>query len=131
MAASATNTGREIGAVTGVAVLGALVNGQLRSDLTSRLHQLGIPANFQSIVINALETGGVPSNSHTAGAGGAAGAGQGKLVQEVIQAAYHAFQSGLHAALYLSAGLVIAAGALAAITLRRRPSAGPLPPGPG
>jgi hypothetical protein len=31
-------------------------------------------------------------------------------VREVIYAVYHAFQTGLHAALYLSAGLVIAAG---------------------
>jgi len=120
MAASATNTSREIGAVTGVAVLGALVNAQLRSDLAGRLHQLGIPVSFQSVVINALETGGVPSSGHTAGAGGSAAAGQGKLVQEVIQAAYHAFQTGLHAALYLSAGLVIAAALLAAVTLRHQ-----------
>lgn len=60
MAASAANTSREIGAVVGVAVLGALVNSQLHADLISRLHQLGIPANFQSIVINAIETGTVP-----------------------------------------------------------------------
>jgi len=109
MAASAANTSREVGAVTGVAILGALDNAQLKADLTSRLHQLGIPANFQSIVINALETGGVPPSSTTAG--------RGKLVQEVIQAAYHAFQAGLHAALHLSAGLVIGAGILAAATL--------------
>jgi EmrB/QacA subfamily drug resistance transporter len=120
MAASATNTSREIGAVTGVAVLGALVNAQLRADLTTRLHQLGIPANFQSIVINAVETGTVPSSTHTAGVGPA---GQGKLVQEVINAAYQAFQSGLHDALYLSAALVTGAGILAAVTLRN--TAGP------
>jgi EmrB/QacA subfamily drug resistance transporter len=117
MAASATNTSREIGAVTGVAVLGALVNEQLRSDLTGRLKHLGIPANFQSIVIHAIETGGVPSNGNKAGAGGAAGAGQGQLVQEVINAAYTAFHQGLRAALFLSAGLVLAAGILAALTL--------------
>jgi hypothetical protein len=38
-------------------------------------------------------------------------------VRQVIQAAYAAFQSGLHAALYLSAGLVLGAGILAALTL--------------
>jgi EmrB/QacA subfamily drug resistance transporter len=119
MAASAGNTSREVGAVTGVAVLGALVSAQLKADLTGRLRQLGIPAHFQSVVINALETGNVPPSGKTAGAGGAA-AGQGTLVQEVIHAAYHAFQTGLHAALYLSAGLVIAAGILAAVTLGRR-----------
>ena len=120
MAASAANTSREVGAVTGVAILGALVNAQLKADLTSKLHQLGIPVNFQSIVINALETGGVPPSGKTASAGGAAAAGQGKLVREVINAAYHAFQTGLHAALYLSAGLVIGAGILAVATLGKR-----------
>ncbi len=136
MAASATNTAREIGAVTGVAVLGALVNSQLQSELTGKLRHLGIPPNFQSIVIHALETGAVPSSGNTAGAGGAAGAGQGTLVQEVINAAYTAFQAGLRAALVLSAVLVLAAGILAAVTLGQRPPrpAGPAeagPPGPG
>ena len=120
MAASATNTSREIGAVIGVAVLGALVNAQLRSSLTSRLKHLGIPANFQSIVIHAVETGGVPSSGNTKGAGGAAGAGQGTLVQEVIHAAYSAFYAGLHAALLLSAFLVLAAGLFTFVLLGRR-----------
>ncbi len=115
MAASATNTSREIGAVTGVAVLGALVNARLSSGLTSQLKALGIPANFQSIVIHAVETGGVPSGGNTAGADGAAGAGHATLVQKVIDAAYSAFQSGLRAALYLSAALVFAAGLLALV----------------
>jgi EmrB/QacA subfamily drug resistance transporter len=122
MAASATNTSREIGAVTGVAVLGALVNAQLRSSLTSRLNHLGIPVNFQSIVIHAVETGGVPSSGHSQGAGGAEAAGQGSLVQEVIHAAYSAFYAGLHAALFLSAFLVLAAGLFTFVALgRRRP----------
>ncbi len=120
MAASATNTSREIGAVTGVAILGALVNAQLRSSLTSRLKHLGIPSNFQSIVIHAVETGGVPSNGNTQGAGGAAGAGQGTLVQEVIHAAYSAFYTGLRAALLLSAFLVLAAGLFTFVLLGRR-----------
>src|ERR1019366_7733818 len=124
MAASATNTSREIGAVTGVAILGELVNAQLRSSLTGRLQHLGIPANFQSIVIHAIETGGVPSSGNTNGAGGAAGAGQGPLVQEVIKAAYSAFYAGLHAALYLSAFLVLAAGLFAFLILRTRPPSG-------
>ena len=75
--------------MTGVAILGALVNAQLRANLTGRLHQLGIPPNFQAIVINALETGTVPSSYKSAPQ-------PGKLVQEVILAAYHAFQTGLH-----------------------------------
>jgi|HubBroStandDraft_2_1064218.scaffolds.fasta_scaffold04079_5 EmrB/QacA subfamily drug resistance transporter len=107
MAASATNTSREIGAVLGVAVLGMLVNSQLNANLIGRLRALGIPANFQSIVINAIETGNVPSSRNASGAGPAADS---KIVQEVIHAAYSAFYSGLHAALFLAAGLVFAAG---------------------
>jgi len=122
MAASAANTSREIGAVTGVAILGALVNGQLRASLTSKLGHLGIPVNFQSIVIHAIETGGVPSSGHAKGAGGAAAAGQGSLVQEVIRAAYNAFYTGLDAALLLSAFLVLAAGLFTFVALRRRRS---------
>lgn len=120
MAASATNTSREIGAVTGVAVLGALVNARLSSSLTSQLRHLGIPANFQSIVIRAVETGAVPSSGNSSGAGGAAGAGHASLVQEVINAAYTAFQDGLRAALYVSAVLVLLAGIFAAVGLRSR-----------
>jgi EmrB/QacA subfamily drug resistance transporter len=130
MAASATNTSREIGAVTGVAILGALVNSRLRSSLTGRLRHLGIPANFQSIVIHAIETGGVPSSGHSQGAGGAAGAGHGSLVQEVIQAAYTAFYTGLRAALILSAILVLVSGAGSFVLLRRRGQADPTAPGP-
>lgn len=117
MAASATNTSREIGAVTGVAVLGALVNAQLHSDLVSKLNHLGIPARFQSIVVNAIETGGVPPSGATTSAGGP---GNAAVVQQVINAAYHAFGAGLHAALYLAAGLVIGAGILTVLTLRPR-----------
>jgi hypothetical protein len=36
--------------------------------------------------------------------------------------AYHSFQTGLNAALALSAALVIGAGLLTAVTLRRRPA---------
>jgi len=124
MAASATNTSREIGAVTGVAVLGALVNAQLQASLSSRLHHLGIPVTFQSIVIKAIETGTVPSSGHAKGAGGAAAAGEGALVQKVIDAAYSAFYAGLHAALFLSAFLVLAAGVYSLVVLGRRHAPG-------
>ena len=60
MAAGATTTSRELGAVFGVAVLGSLVNGHLTVDLTQRLASLGIPAAFRDVVITAVETGQVP-----------------------------------------------------------------------
>jgi EmrB/QacA subfamily drug resistance transporter len=114
MAASASNTSREIGAVTGVAILGSLVYSQLHVSLVTHMNQLGVPKAFQGLVINAIETGSIPSNT-------SAYAGFGKLVQEVIGAAYSAFKDGLHAALYLSGGLVLAAALLSFITLRSRP----------
>jgi EmrB/QacA subfamily drug resistance transporter len=128
MAASATNTSREIGAVTGVAVLGALVNAQLSAHLLTELKRLGIPASFNSIIINAIETGRVPSRGAAGNAGGAAAAGHHSLVDKVISATYSAFQAGLGTALEVAAALVLAAGLLAALTLGHRAAQGPPPP---
>jgi EmrB/QacA subfamily drug resistance transporter len=111
MAASAANTSREIGAVTGAAVLGALVYGQLTTSLTHRFVQLGVPLAFRGLVQNALETGQIPQNTSQYSSFGA-------LVQEVINAAYSSFGDGLRDALYLSAALVVAAGILAGAVLR-------------
>jgi EmrB/QacA subfamily drug resistance transporter len=118
MAASATNTSREVGAVIGVAVLGSLVYGRLQTDLVNRLNQLGIPKALFSVVIQGVETGAEPSNGKNSSL---APAGQLKLVNEVVHAAYSAFQSGLHVALYLSAGLMAGVAILALITLHGRP----------
>jgi EmrB/QacA subfamily drug resistance transporter len=118
MAASVTNTSREIGAVTGVSVLGALVYGQLSHSIARQLRGLGLPASIQAVVVNGVETGQVPSS----GSSGVGPAGQAALVQKVIDAAYTAFHDGLRDALFLSAGLVLAAGLLAVVTLRARPT---------
>jgi EmrB/QacA subfamily drug resistance transporter len=117
MAASTTNTSREIGAVTGVAVLGALVASRLEADLTSRLQHLGLSKGLQQYVISGVESGLEPSSGNTNGVGPA---GQGSLVKEVVNAAYSAFQSGLHAALLLSAILVLVAGVFSFVLLGRR-----------
>lgn len=116
MAASTTNTARQLGVVFGVAVLGALVNAHLTSDLSARLERLGIPANFQSIIINAVENGSVPS-------GGNAPSGStqsfGDIVTKVIDAAYGAFRAGLVVALVVSAVLIAVAAAWSAIAAIR------------
>ncbi|MGN6790895.1 MAG: MFS transporter [Streptosporangiaceae bacterium] len=114
MAASTTNTSREVGAVMGVAILGAIVIGKLQTALVASLNALGLPKSIQPIVINGVLTGQEPSAGQ---ASSLAPKGQAKLVHEVIQATYSAFQSGLHDALYVSAGLVAAAGILTAITI--------------
>jgi EmrB/QacA subfamily drug resistance transporter len=115
MAASAANTARQLGAVFGVAVLGALVNAHLTSDLGDRLQALGIPPTFQSIVISAIETGTIPSGGNAP----ASASGYGAIVQKVIGAAYGAFHSGLETALLTSAALILAAGALSAVAAGR------------
>jgi EmrB/QacA subfamily drug resistance transporter len=109
MAASATNTSREIGAVTGVAILGSLVYSQLHASLVTQMNHLGVPIQFQGLVINAIETGTIPKNPNY---------NYGKIVQEVINAAYTAFHDGLRAALYLSAALAVLGAVLAVVTLR-------------
>jgi EmrB/QacA subfamily drug resistance transporter len=120
MAASATNTSREIGAVTGVAILGSLVFSRLNSSLTTHLEQLNVPASakaeilsFKSLIISFIETGQTGGNTSYASYGG--------IVKQVIGAAYESFAEGLHASFYLSAGLVTAAGLLAAVTLGGTP----------
>jgi hypothetical protein len=113
MAASATNTSREMGAVFGVAILGAIVNAKLTGGLADRLKAIGIPPNFQSLVIRAVNGGGL-------GGGGAANAAEksknaavSKIATKVVNAAYEAFGSGLHLALEIS-GLLLVLGALVA-----------------
>lgn len=121
MAASVTNTSRQLGSVVGVAVLGALVNAELTGSLKSRLHAIGIPAKFQSVVLNAITHGGVPNNqsaqSHVP-------SGTSSIVDRVISAAYGAFGDGLHVALTLSGSLLFIGAVIAAVTLRGSSSAG-------
>jgi EmrB/QacA subfamily drug resistance transporter len=116
MAASATNTSREFGAVTGIAILGAVVNAELRSGLVSRMTHLHASAALQAYVLQVIETGSV-SLGH-----GGPSQGSGPISQ-LIQAGYAAFTSALHAALYLSAALLAGAALLSAVTLRQRPRA--------
>ena len=114
MAASATNTSRELGAVVGVAALGSLVNGHLTTELTLRLAQLGVPPAFRTIVIDAIETGRVPSGPNGLAAAKAA---YGPIVERVIAAAFAAFHSGLDVALTVSGIAMLLSGIVAWTTL--------------
>ena len=116
MAASTANTSREMGAVTGIAILGSLVFSQLNASLTTHLQQLGVPLVYKSFIIQFIETGqvvGINANNYST---------SNSEVAKVIGAAYSAFGDGVHAALYLSAGLVLLAGLLAFVTLRETPA---------
>ena len=114
MAASATNTSREMGAVFGVAVLGSIVNSKLTGELAQRLKALGLPPSFQNLVIQGI-TGGQ-------GSGGALSTAEhgkdGAIATKVVDAAYDAFGSGLHVALDIS-GILLLIGALVAATAVR------------
>ena len=121
MAASVTNTSREMGAVFGVAVLGSIVNSKLTGQLAARLKALGIPPNFQTVVIHAVDGGGSGLS------GGAASKAEhsndpkiAALANKVVGAAYDAFGSGLHIALDISAILLVV-GAVVAVTMVHTP----------
>jgi EmrB/QacA subfamily drug resistance transporter len=112
MAASASNTSREFGAVTGIAILGAVVNAELRSGLVSRMTHLGASTALQQYVLQVIETGSV-SLGHGTPTGN-------DPLDQIIRAGYDAFTGALHDALYLSAALLAAAALLSAVTLRQR-----------
>jgi len=114
MAASTINTSRELGAVTGVAILGSIVNGQLTVNLTHRLIQIGIPSSYRSIIINAVITGSVNSQERkVAGHGNKVIDG---IINRVVNAAYGAFTHGLNIALSVSGLLLLVSGGIAYFT---------------
>jgi hypothetical protein len=94
-----------VGSVIGVAVLGAIVNSYLTSDLR---RTLGSGSDY---IINLLQTGG------------AAAAGQQDnlahppaVIAPIVNAAKAAFRDGLHAALLVSAVLILLSALITAIT---------------
>jgi EmrB/QacA subfamily drug resistance transporter len=115
MAASTVNTSRELGGVFGVAVLGAVVNAQLTSGLTEKLVKLGIPANFRQIVIEFVTTGGNLTAAETS----PAAKGHEKIVAKVLAAAEGSAGHGVHLALEIAGGIVLAAALVALVAARR------------
>jgi EmrB/QacA subfamily drug resistance transporter len=116
MAASTVNTSRELGGVFGVAVLGAVVNAQLTTGLTEKLARLGIPVQFRQIVIQFVTTGGNLTNVENS----PAARGHLKIVNEVLIAAEGSAGHGVHLALEISGGIVLAAAVVAAFAARHR-----------
>jgi len=127
MAASATNTSREMGAVFGVAVLGSIVNSKLTGQLGARLKELKISPNIQGLVIHGITGGGLGG-----GAAKKAESAKSGLAKEIITAAYQAFGDGLHVALDISGALLLV-GAVVAVTMihgrRAKPGAAAKRPG--
>ena len=117
MAASTTNTCRELGAVVGVAILGSIVNGQLTVNLVQRLTAIGIPKQFQALVVSAVTTGTYQGEAKAATAQNHAIA---HIVNEVVSAAYSAFGHGLTISLNIAGGLLLASAILAMTTVYGR-----------
>jgi EmrB/QacA subfamily drug resistance transporter len=114
MAASMTNTSRELGAVAGVAILGSIVNGQLTVNLTQRLIAVGVPAAYRGEVISAITTGTL-SQQQKALSGHTTAAIR-HVIDIVVQAAYNAFTTGLNLALTISCFLLLASALVAYFT---------------
>jgi EmrB/QacA subfamily drug resistance transporter len=114
MAASMTNTSRELGAVAGVAILGSIVNGQLTVNLTQRLIAAGVPPAYRGLVINAITTGTF-SQQEKALSGHTTAAIQ-QVINKVVHAAYDAFSTGLNWALTISCFLLLASALVAYFT---------------
>ena len=113
MAASTVNTARELGAVTGVAVLGSLVNGQLTVQLMARLGAIGVPPAFRQEIITALTTGSISIRARQYAGGSKAIEA---IINRVVKAAYGAFTHGLHIALTAAGALMVVAALVAALT---------------
>jgi EmrB/QacA subfamily drug resistance transporter len=107
MAASATNTARQVGSVIGVAALGAIVNSYLTSHLRS---SLGAGSGF---IINLLETGGTQAAGQQQNL-----ANPPALIKPIVDAAKSAFRDGLHVALLVSAALILLSAVITAIVPR-------------
>jgi EmrB/QacA subfamily drug resistance transporter len=117
MAASSTNTFRELGAVVGVAVLGSIINGQLTVNLVRRLTAIGIPKAYQSQVVAAVTTGTYQDQAKSAAAKDPAVT---RIVNELVSAAYGAFGHGLNLSLDIAGALLLASAPLALATVYGR-----------
>jgi hypothetical protein len=111
IAASTINTARELGAVTGVAILGSIVNGQLTVNLTRRLTQIGVPSSFRQEIIEDVVTGTAASKASAESRNSSAAVRH--IINEVVRAAYGAFTHGLNLALTVSGILLLVSGAIA------------------
>lgn len=128
MAAAVSSVSRQVGAVVGVAVLGAIVEHQLTTALLSRLAAAGVPAAFRQVALTEVTTGRLVLpisvlREHDAT----------QLLGEVLAAGKVAFERGMVIALVTSAAVLGLSALLALLALARRrisrPTAGPAPRG--
>ncbi|MCC6437133.1 MAG: MFS transporter [Acidimicrobiales bacterium] len=110
MGSATLNTGRQVGSVVGVALLGALVSAAIAHSLQDRMSDVGVPAAARPAVAEALARGGADLDR-------ALPAGIDEA--QVLGAYAHAFTDGMHRALFgAGLSLVIALG-LVTVVVRR------------
>jgi len=107
--------------VFGVAILGAIVNAKLTGELAAKLRAIGIPPSFQGLVMHAVQTGGTASGGSVSQAEHSKNEAIARIANEVVNAAYAAFGSGLHEALMLSGCLILAGAVVALATIHGLP----------
>jgi EmrB/QacA subfamily drug resistance transporter len=116
MAASAVNTSRELGAVAGVTVLGAIVNAQLTGNLLHRLAAIpGLPPSIRDQVVIAVTTGAANTQASSLPKTGPIA----RIVNEVVAAAEGAFSHGLDVVLLVSGSLMLVSGVFATGLVRK------------
>lgn len=105
MASGAVNAFRQVGSVTGSALLGALLAGRLRSRLPAELEAHGVPEGSRSAVEHAVSTG----SAH------------GPAPRSVTAAIGDAFTSGVHAGMVVVAVVFLCAALASALLVHNRP----------
>jgi EmrB/QacA subfamily drug resistance transporter len=113
LASSMVNTSRQIGSVLGIAVLGALVENQEASNLTSTLVNLHVPAHLSETLANTIATAGAEAGQlHVSGRLPFSSS----VLREMIG---QAFTNALHPSFVTSAVALLCAAPLAAALLGR------------
>jgi hypothetical protein len=113
MAASTTNTARQLGSVVGVAALGAIVNGFLTHDFTRSLQTQGASKDLIDYILGLIETGGSDARNIDL-------AHPPEIIKALVDAAASAFRTGMHVALLVSAALILVAAVATALVPGRR-----------
>lgn len=110
MAAAVTNVCRQVGAVVGVAVLGAIIDHQLTTALVHRLARSGVPRAFRQVALTEVTTGRLVLPLRLLRRPGAE-----HLLAEVLQTGKLAFEQGMVLVLLTSAVVLTIAGWLAVV----------------
>ena len=105
------NTMRQIGSVLGVSILGAIVQNQLQTNMTTALSQFPLPLGVRSKIAEGLN-GGVQIQSVTSIAGES-----GPLAAQLRQLFNEQFVDSLNQSIIIAA-VVVLVGALAALLIK-------------